>query len=65
MVVSLKSFNELNSSYSKNLRVLPFHEEPFKSHFSNYLNSMIENKDKNEEFIKKVISDFLSKIFLV
>lgn len=64
MVVSLKSFNELNSSYSKNLRVLPFHEEPFKSHFSNYLNSMIENKDKNEEFIKKVISDFLSKIFL-
>ncbi|MGM0197725.1 type IIG restriction enzyme/methyltransferase [Enterococcus sp. DIV1314a] len=57
-------FIELNKSYSKNLKVLPYNQEPFQEEFKKYISQVLENQEKQEEYIKKLISDFLQKIFI-
>lgn len=46
-------FIDLKNSYSKNLKVIPFKEEPFNTNFLEYYNSMKTHNLKQEEFIKK------------
>lgn len=53
----------LKDSYSPSLKVIPFNEEPFTANFLEYYTSMENNKLKQEEYIKKIISDFLQTIY--
>lgn len=53
----------LKDSYSKNLKMLPVKEEPFIKNFLAYYSSMKTHRLKQEEYIKKILSDFLQTIY--